>query len=325
MRKRALDAPLLHFLILGLVLYLASGWIGGSGVETIYLDEAKIEALVGDYRVTRGRMPSVVEQRALVRAALDEEILYREALRHGLDSAPAVQQRLGQLAAFLELGAQGKGDAGSSRLAAVENVRALGLDRTDPAVRAYLVESMRALLRRQLEVERPSELELERYYQANLASYRQPRRVSLAHVFFAGHEVNSRERALATAAQIHASGTSAEEAIALGDVFYGGHRLAMRSRAELASTLGSEAADAVFDLPGGRWSQPIYSVYGVHLVWVHEVQEERVRDFAEVRAQVRRAVIREREEGAWGRAMEELREDRALVAGLSQGVSLSQD
>jgi len=315
MCKRALNAPLLHFLLFGLTLYFTSGWIGGSGVETIYLDEAKIEALVNDWRESRGWMPNAEERRALVRAALDEEILYREALRHGLDSAPAVQQRLEQLAAFLEVEALAKTDGGGDPLGAVEDLRALGLDRTDPAVRAYLVESMRALYRRQLELEQPTEMELERYYRVNLASYMQPRRARVSHVFFAGHEAGSGERARSLAERFHASGTSVEEAIELGDVFYGGHRLPMRSRAELASTLGREAAEAVFDLPAGRWSQPIHSVYGVHLVWVEEVQGERVRGLAEVRAQLRRAVTREREEEGVSRVLEELRNGPYALAG----------
>ncbi len=314
MRKRALNAPVLHFLMLGFALYLASGWVQGGSVEEIRLDEAKIEALVDDWHVSRGRPPTATEHRALVRAALDEEILYREALRYGLDRAPAVQQRLEKLASFLQVEG-GPGDVGGADARArIAQIRTLGLDRTDPAIRGYLVESMRALLRRRLDVATPSEAELQQYYRQHLTRYTQPRRLRFSHVFVGGSGAESQARMAILAARIRQSALPPERAIALGDAFYGGHQFSPRTEAQLAMIFGAEAAGRVSALSTAEWSEPIASVYGEHLVWVEETIDERPRRFEEVRSDVLRAVMAEHEEEAWGRLVEEIRDRPYVIA-----------
>src|SRR5206468_1630900 len=85
-----------------------------------------------------GAPPSRVAAEGLVRAAIDEEVLYREAVARGFDRADAtVRERLVRLGGFV-----GE-EAGATPGALEREARRLGLERSDLVVRRHLVEMMR--------------------------------------------------------------------------------------------------------------------------------------------------------------------------------------
>ena len=67
-------------------------------------------------------------------------------------------------------------------------------------------------------------------------------------------------------------------------------------RAGLVKLFGDELADAVAELEPGRWSEPLRSPYGLHLVWVLEKTDVRTPMLAEVRSQVLQAYRAERQQ-----------------------------
>ena len=105
--KRWLREPLLHFVLIGLALFVGYGALNpeaerrenSSRIEITRDDVRQLEvAWMAQWR----RHPTAEEMRALIDGKVREEILYREALALGLDKDDTiVKRRLAQKMAFL--------------------------------------------------------------------------------------------------------------------------------------------------------------------------------------------------------------------------------
>ncbi|MEL7199521.1 MAG: peptidylprolyl isomerase [Pseudomonadota bacterium] len=88
--------PLVHFAALGAVLYVALTW-GGSPPDpasrVINVGAAEKEKIAESWSLTMGRSPTDAELDQAVEAFVREEVLYREALRLGLDESDAIVRR----------------------------------------------------------------------------------------------------------------------------------------------------------------------------------------------------------------------------------------
>jgi hypothetical protein len=95
----------LQFLAVGAVLFLASQWLGerrSQAEQTVVVDAARVHRLGEMFRVQTGASPSAEETRHLIETFIRDEILYREALRLGLDREDEiVRRRLVQKMEFL--------------------------------------------------------------------------------------------------------------------------------------------------------------------------------------------------------------------------------
>jgi PPIC-type PPIASE domain len=80
--------PLIHFLVIGAVLFAALSWLGRSGpapAESIVLSAADVAELARSAELLAGRPPTDDELERLVADAIREEVYYRRALDLGLD------------------------------------------------------------------------------------------------------------------------------------------------------------------------------------------------------------------------------------------------
>lgn len=88
--------PLVHFIALGAVLYVALTW-GGSPPDpssrVISVGASEKEKIAESWTLTMGRSPTDAELDQAVDAFVREEVLYREALRLGLDEGDAIVRR----------------------------------------------------------------------------------------------------------------------------------------------------------------------------------------------------------------------------------------
>src|SRR4249919_242618 len=94
--RRVLREPLLHFLLLGLGLFLVHGWIGGpaNGEDAnIVITQGRIEQLTVGFVRMNQRLPDKAELANLVDDAVREEIYYREAKAMGLDQDDTIVRR----------------------------------------------------------------------------------------------------------------------------------------------------------------------------------------------------------------------------------------
>jgi PPIC-type PPIASE domain len=103
--RRLLREPLLHFLLLGALLFGAYGWLHRgllSSPAEIVVTRGQLEALQAQFARTWKRPPTAQEVDGLVDDWLHEEVLYREGVAMGLDrDDPLVRRRVGQKVEFI--------------------------------------------------------------------------------------------------------------------------------------------------------------------------------------------------------------------------------
>ena len=90
MLKSILREPLVHFLVLGGLLFAAWNWLApqenaGPQAEVITLDQARLDHLQTLWTAQWKRDPGPQDMKAIIDRHLRQEVFYREALRMGLD------------------------------------------------------------------------------------------------------------------------------------------------------------------------------------------------------------------------------------------------
>jgi len=288
--RRALRWPPLHFALVGGLLFAAEAALRVGETRPaderprLEVSDRRVRALVAQHERLGGQSADPATVGVLVDRFVEEEILYREALRRGLaTNNPAVLVRLRQKLQFLDdEHAEGMEDEEVVREAA-----ALGLADEDVVLRNMFVRNMRLLLAREND-RLPTEPELESHLQRHAEDFRTPARVSWRHVLLSNNDRGESRRTAADAllARLRREGLSPEQAAELGDAFVGGHAFRGMTRHQIGARFGSEFADAVLALPENRWSDPIASPFGLHLVWVERHTPERMPNLEEVRDRV---------------------------------------
>ena len=157
---KLLKDPLIHFLLLGGLIFLLYVWRGESDDTDPYrivIGDEEVQSMWQAVAILHGHPPTREEMWAMLEPNIKEEILYREAL-------------------------------------------ALGLDEDDPQVRARLAEKMLFLTQDIAEPTAPTDTELTAFFQADRERFRQPATVSFEHVYFSPSRRGSRLQADAEAA-----------------------------------------------------------------------------------------------------------------------------
>jgi peptidyl-prolyl cis-trans isomerase C len=83
---------------------------------------------------------------------------------------------------------------------------------------------------------------------------------------------------------------------------------ANRSTDEIARDFGKEFAEQVAASPMRQWQGPVASGYGLHLVYISEVETARVRELEEVKEQVKNDYLFDLRQDANKKVYEKLRE-----------------
>ena len=258
-RRRWWREPLLHFLILGTLVFTVHHWLfGRSQSEYVGAEDAPIEQIRKDWQVARGRLPSAEEEAALVDEWLEEEVLYRRAVE-------------------------------------------LGIDRNDTIVRRRLAQRMRFLLEDTSVVEPPSDEQLRAWLATHPERFADAATTSFEHVFFSRSKRGAHLLADAKAALTQLRRDP--EANVEGDPFFRGTTFEAATESDIRRAFGRDLADALTKLPAGRWSGPLGSAYGLHLVLVTDRTAQAPPAFAEIRARV---------EEDWTRAERERLNEEAL-------------
>ena len=260
---RWLRAPLLHFLAGGAALF----WlVHGSSPPTapVVVTARDVSRLRLDYTRETGLEPTPADEAALVEKAIEEELLVREALAHGLDrNDRSVRNWLVEQMRVLSDDTTDDADRLYAR------ARALGLDRTDLVVRRILVQKMRLLAARTGE-RPPSDADLEAFYADHRNEYRPPDRVTFWHVFLASsaHGSSTLSDAEARLARLRRQAHNPEEAVRQGDSFSVPPHVIAESPSRLEKLFGAELAMTVQRAETRTWIGPVRSPYGMHLVWI---------------------------------------------------------
>jgi len=137
--------PLLHFLIIGAVIFvvfsIANKDEAAVSGNKIVVSTPEIERLSDNWSKKWNRPPTETELKGLVESYIKEEVYYREAL-------------------------------------------ALGLDQNDTILRRRLMQKMEFLSNDLAELNQPDEAALNKYFLENQEKYKLPARVSFTHIYF---------------------------------------------------------------------------------------------------------------------------------------------
>jgi len=299
--KRFVRQPLLHFLLLGALLFLAKGWLPPPA-PPIHDSAADVERLRQDWRNDTGLAPTPAQLQASLERWLDDEVLLREALRLGLDRRDAVAQR--RLLMNLR---DAYPDSPLDDAALLREAEALEMQQSDLVVRRRLVQAMEQRL---LVGQAFSERELQDYIAAHPQRYAAAPRYSFRQVFVSGAGKAARAEAARLLAQLQ---REPQAPTLPGEPFLLGERFDALSAAEIARSFGEDFAVAVQRAPAGQWSGPQASPYGLHLLQVQPLPPPAAPDPAERRRQAAYALLAEREPQQLARLRAQLRQRYPVV------------
>ena len=244
--ERWLREPLVHFLAIGSLLFVVFHWSGGATGS-------------GSRRIviTPGQMDAITAGFA------------RTWMR-----PPTEQELKSQL------------DEYAREEIATREAMAMGLDRDDSVIRRRLRQKFEFIAEDAIDLAPPTDAELEAWLDAHQESFRVEPVVAFRQVTLTRdvRGVDIERDARAVLARLSNAGPAA--AIdAIGDSRMLPQEL-RADRGEIARLFGGEFADAIARVEPGRWSGPIKSTYGLHVVLVREHEAGRPLTLAEARPQV---------------------------------------
>lgn len=244
--RMILKEPLVHFLLLGVGLFVLFGFLGDDEQQpvsdrTIVVSAARVEQLGALFAKTWQRPPTGRELKGLVDDFVLEEIYYREAVAMGIDQNDTIiRRRLRQKMEFL-----------------TEDIAAQA-SATDEQLKAYLEEN-------------PSAFETDPAWSFRQV-YFNPEKHGDDPIGFAKARVDE----LRAGIEVDGDGT----------LLPGAFENATARRID--ATFGAGFAARLDDLETGRWSDPIRSGLGIHLVRIESRRPGAVPDFRTIRPQLER-------------------------------------
>ncbi len=309
MPKVFLNRPWLHFLLLGALLFWFQGLLFPAPRPSVGpLSEARVEALLEQWQAATGRRPEGTELERLLRAELEQDMLFQHAL--GLDlhrRDPVVYQRLLLNMRFLDLAGEGESDAGL-----FQRALELRLHLGDEVVRRRLVQVMEQLLLAANPPQPVPETAIREAFAERAQELQRPARYTLLQLYFD----RDREAELAeVVARIQAGNTSPEAALQFSSPFLLGHTFRGQTPDQLGRTFGAVFVSNLLaaDPAPRQWHGPLRSAYGWHYVWIESVTPARPAELDEARPLLQRDLELEARNRALAAAVAGLAEDYELL------------
>lgn len=287
--KRMLREPLLHFLLLALLLMLGRGaWEPAlqrlAGSERIEIRDTDLQRLRGEWLRETGRAPDAAQMAAMVRREIQQEVLFREALRLDLHRQdPVVHARLLRNMQFVQQ--QETGDA----QALVQAAMALGMHEHDLVVRRRLIQLMQHRIESRVTV---TENELHAYLERQQRPASGEQRYRFRHLFFDRGAPAAEAEAARLLPRLSQNAIPAQ---GIGDAFALGSQFGFLTLAEIEHRFGEELATQVARATPGQWAGPVESVYGFHLIRVEAVEARQPPGPGQLRARATASLFAERE------------------------------
>lgn len=275
--KKGIHEPLLHFLLLGAVIFGAYHLVGNrpersGSADRILVTPADLDRLAMTFERTWRRPPTRQEMEGLVDEYVREEVLYREALKFGLDrDDTVVKRRMRQKMEFLS------DDLSEQPEATVEELQAF----LDERASDYAVEP----------------------------------KISFQHVYISSERWgdSARDRAERTLEALADGSATAEDARSRGDRFWWPNEMPLATVNEISRQFGQDFASRLLEIEPGQWAGPVESAYGFHVVRISESVEGRIPELSEVRQAVEREWRFVRQNELQDRFYQELRDRYAVI------------
>jgi hypothetical protein len=235
--KKLLREPLVHFLLIGLGLFLIYGLVNTKPSQNeIIIDDGLINEIVAKWELQRNRQPTLEELSGLVNEYVEQEVLYQEALEMNLDhNDEIVKRRLAQKMEFISDG---------------------------------LAESLQ-----------PTEEVLKKYFEDNKDKYSKDPVYTFSNVYFSQDKRSDAYSDAKNALKL-VSMEGLGDPISLPKTYTNANSFA------ISRDYGISFANNLDTLEIGKWTGPINSGFGVHLVFIKEKKAGGLYAFEEVRDKV---------------------------------------
>ena len=241
--KHLLKEPLLHFLIIGAMIFVVFSVVNKEenslDGNRIVVSTGDIQRLSDNWSKKWNRPPTEQELNGLVESYIREEVYYREAL-------------------------------------------ALGLDQDDTVLRRRLMQKMEFLSNDLADLINPDEKDLNQYFVASQDKYELPARISFTHIYFSLDKHGSRifDDAEKVLTDIRSAATPISRAPDRGDSFMLQYDFTLETPYGVAQIFGQSFTEQLFQTETGNWHGPIESGYGLHLVRINEKLNARMPELA---------------------------------------------
>jgi len=248
MLTRLLKEPLLHFLALAALVFVAYGAFNrfeAGKPDEIVITNSRVDRLAAQFAAIWQRPPTSAELKNLIDDYVKEEISVREAV-------------------------------------------ALGLDKDDTVIRRRLRLKMEFLTNAETETLTATDAELDKYLKDNTGKFEIQPAYAFEQVLLSpdrhgdklGQDAASVLRVLRTKLTVDPG--------ELGDATMLPAKLDLSGKASISQMFGPAFAQALDTTAHGQWSGPLESDFGLHLVRITQHQAGRVPALVEVRAAVER-------------------------------------
>jgi hypothetical protein len=276
--KSFLREPLLHFILIGAVLFLLFDWKGKPATMTggpgkipstqIVVSSDALDQIKNQFERTWQRPATAEEEQGLIDELVRNEIFYREAI-------------------------------------------AIGLVQDDEVLKRRLRQKMEFIYEDFSSWAEPSDDDLIAFVKRNREKYLADPVLSFRQVFISrdkrGNNAESDGR------QVLAQLMSGADPDTVGDptmLAAEVHRLALR---EINTRFGEDFGKDILEVKPGAWAGPLRSGYGLHLVFVKERRDGRMPDLNEVRDAVKRDWIVEKQKELKDAAYAKIRERYTVI------------
>ncbi len=224
-----LHEPLIHFLLIGGLLFLLYGIkndeVSNNG-NLITISSAKINHLATLWEQKMGRPPSTDELDGLIQHQIKEDVLYREAL-------------------------------------------AMGLDKGDTVIRRRLAQKLEFITVDIVAQKTPTDAELESYLSQHQQQFQQPSHLDFIQIYLNADKRGGQAQKDAQQLLLDLNTADTHlDLLNIGDPFMFEQRYQDVTEQEISQLFGQGFARDLFKQSQGQWQGPISSGYGLHLVLV---------------------------------------------------------
>jgi len=160
---------------------------------------------------------------------------------------------------------------------------ALGLDKGDPLINSRIRQKIEFIIEGTANTITPTNEELEIFFQNNIKNYQQELQITFYQVYIKS-ENNNKENVEKILSQLR----NGKDPKSIGDPTLIAYKFTLVYQNDIAKQFGEEFVKEIFKIKLNKWTGPISSGLGNHLVLVKEIKESIIPQLNEVRSAVER-------------------------------------
>jgi hypothetical protein len=163
----------------------------------------------------------------------------------------------------------------------------MNLDHNDELIRRRMNQKLDFISSDLAQMKVPADTALQAYYLKHKGKYLQQASYSFSHIYFnADKRPHAKSDAAALLPSLPPTDSSLTELTKLGDAFAFAYHTDKAPAKEIDTQMGDGFSAALAKLPVGKWSGPILSGFGAHLIFIDEVKPVTEPSFSSIKEQL---------------------------------------